>query len=60
LNHHGIDVDQRVLEQVEGEHGDFLRVTPIGGEVTAVPKENEVIGTIPILHDIEPFVNLTP
>jgi len=52
LNHHGIDVDQRVLEQVEGEHGDFLRVTPIRGEVATIPKENEIIGTIPVLHDV--------
>jgi hypothetical protein len=60
LNHEGIDVDQCILEQVQGEQGNFLRLAPIRSEVTAVPKEDAIIGTIPVLHDIEALVNLAP
>jgi hypothetical protein len=46
-------VDQRVLEQVQGEHRGFLLVAPIRGEVATIHKKNKIIGTIPVLYDLE-------
>jgi hypothetical protein len=43
---------------VHRQHHQLLVVLPIGGDLAAVAKEDEIIGTISVLHDIEPLVNL--
>jgi hypothetical protein len=58
LEHQGINVDQRVLEEMQGEDRQFLVFPPIRGDIPAFAKEDEIIGAVPILHHIEPFVNL--
>jgi len=58
LQHQGIDIDQGVLEQMEGEHRSFLIFSPIRREIPAFAKEDEIIRAVPILDDIEPLVNL--
>jgi hypothetical protein len=58
LEHQGINVDQRILEEMQGEDRQFLVFPPIRGDIPAFAKEDEIIGAIPIFHDIEAFVNL--
>jgi hypothetical protein len=59
LQHQGIDIDQGVLEEMQGEHRQFLVFPPIRRDIPAFAKEDEIIRAVPILHDIEPLVNLT-
>jgi len=58
LEHQGINVDERVLEEMQGEGRQCLVFPPIRGDIPAFAKEDEIIGAVPILHDIEAFVNL--
>jgi hypothetical protein len=44
---------------MQGEHRQFLVVPPIRRDLPTFAKEDEIIRAVPILHDIEPFVNLT-
>jgi len=46
-------VDPRVLEQVQGEHRGFLLVAPMRGEVATMHKKHKIVGTLPVLHDLE-------
>jgi hypothetical protein len=41
---------------VKREHADFLVVT-VGGHPAAVAKEDEVVGVVPVLDDVESFVD---
>ena len=43
---------------MQREDRQFLVFPPICGDISAVAKEDEIIGAVPILHDIEAFVNL--
>ena len=61
LNQQGVDVDQTDLKQMQAEHGDFLQDHLTGGEVTTLSiEEDEVIGAIPVLNDIQTLLNLLP
>ena len=58
LEHQGINVYQRILEEMQGEDRQCLVFPPIRGDIPAFAKEDEIIGAVPNLHDIETFVNL--
>jgi hypothetical protein len=59
LNHEGVHVDERKLYQVEGEHADFLIVDAVRSHLTAFAKVDEVVGAIPVLDNVKPFVDET-
>jgi len=44
---------------MQGEHRSFLVFPPIGRNIPAFAKKDEIIGAVPILDDIEALVNLT-
>jgi hypothetical protein len=58
LDHQGVDVDEAGLEQVEAEHGEFLVLATVGGELTAVAVADEAVGGVPVLDHVEAFVDL--
>ena len=58
LQHHSINIDQGVLDEMQGEDRQFLVFPPIRRDIPAVAKEDEIMGAVPILHDIEAFMNL--
>src|ERR1700733_15070692 len=41
------------------EHADFVVFTAIAGEFAAAGEEDEIIGAVPVLDDVETFVDLT-
>ena len=55
----GIDIDQGVLEQRQGEQRSFLLLAPIRRDSPALAKEDEIMRAVPILDDVEPLVTLT-
>ncbi|MDT7716689.1 MAG: hypothetical protein QOH09_2681 [Pseudonocardiales bacterium] len=60
LHEQGVDVHQRRLEQVKGKHPG-LGVLAIGaGEVAALPIEDHGVAGVPVLHHLQPAVDLAP
>lgn len=58
LDQQGVEVHQGRLQEVEGEHGDFL-VFPVGaGELAFLAVVQDGVGAVPVLDDLEPFVDL--
>jgi hypothetical protein len=53
LDHQRVDVDQRRLERVH-----LLIFLPIYGQLACVAIEDESIGAVPTLHDVESIVDL--
>jgi hypothetical protein len=51
--------DEGELQQVKGEHAHFLVVSAVGGHLAAFAKKDEVIGAVPVLDDVESFVDFT-
>jgi hypothetical protein len=43
---------------MQREDRQFLVIPPIRSAISAVAKENEISGAVPILHNIETFMNL--
>ena len=58
LDHEGVDVDERQLNQMQTEHPDLLIVDPVGGHLAALAEEDEVVDVIPVLDDVETLVDL--
>ena len=57
LDHEGVDVDEGGLEEVEAEDGDFLVFAAVGGDVTAFAVVDEPVRGVPVLNDVESFVD---
>jgi hypothetical protein len=57
---HQASVDQYEsrLEQVQGEHGDLLRFAVRAGQFGLAAIVNGDVGGVPLLDDLEPFVDL--
>ena len=60
LDHERVDVDHAVLEQVEAEHAHLLVFAPVARHLAAAGKEDEVVGRVPLLHHVQPVVDLGP
>jgi hypothetical protein len=58
LEHEGVDVDHTVLEQMQSEHADFVVLAAVARELAMTCKENEVVGAVPLLDDVQSFVDL--
>jgi hypothetical protein len=53
LHQEGVNQHQTVLQQLEGERGNFLLLAPIGGENALAAIAEKVVRAIPALHNIE-------
>jgi hypothetical protein len=60
LDHQGVDVDKADLQKVERQHGEFLVLQVVGSDLTAFAVEDEAIGPVPVLDDVETFLNFAP
>ena len=58
LDHKGIHVDHRRLQQMQRKDGHLVVVSPVGDQFIAIAIKDEVIHTVPALDDIEPGINL--
>jgi hypothetical protein len=43
---------------MERENGQFLLVTAVAGQFAALAEEDDVVGAVPALDDVEPFLDL--
>jgi hypothetical protein len=57
LKHEDVDEDHAILKQVQAEHADLLILAPVANQLAASGEEHEVIGTVPVLDDIEPIID---
>ena len=60
LEHERVDVDHAVLEQVQRQHADLVVFAAVAGHFAAAGEEDEVGGAVPLLDDVQPFVDLAP
>ena len=60
LDHEGVHVDHAVLQQVQAEHAQLLVLAAVAGELAPAGEENEVVGAVPVLDDVQPVVDLAP
>lgn len=58
LEPEGVDEHHAVLEQMEAEHAQPLILGPVAGELALPGEEDEVVGAVPVLDDVEPVVDL--
>ncbi len=59
LDHQGVYVDHTVLEQMQCQHADFVILPAVAGHFTAPREEDKIIGTIPLLDNIQPVIDFT-
>ena len=59
LQHESVDVDERNLEEMEGEHSDFLVFQAVGSQLTAFAIEDEVVGTVPVFDYLKSIINFS-
>jgi hypothetical protein len=57
LQHERVDIDERDLEEMEGQHSDFLVFQAVGGHLTAFAIEDEIVGTVPVFDHLKPVIN---
>jgi hypothetical protein len=43
---------------MQGEHADLVILTAVAHHLTAAGKEDEVVGAVPLLDDVQAFVDL--
>ena len=58
LDHQGVDVDERGLEDVQGEHPELLLVAAVGRELAALAEEDDVVDAVPAFDDVQAGVDL--
>jgi hypothetical protein len=58
LHHEGIDVDHAILKQMKAEHAGLVILMAVAGELAALGEKDEVVSAVPLLDDVEAFVNL--
>jgi hypothetical protein len=58
LQHEGVDVHHAVLEKMQVEHADLVILSAVADHFAATGEENEVIGAVPLLDDVQTFVDL--
>jgi hypothetical protein len=58
LQHQGIYIHHAILEQMQGEHADFVIFVAIADHFAATGEEDKIVGAIPLLDDIDALVDL--
>jgi len=59
LDHDGVEVGDRGLDQVQRQRGDLDVLFVITGELAGLAVEDVFVGAVPVLHDVEAFVDLS-
>ena len=59
LDEQGVDEHQRGLQQMHREHRDFLAFAIGAGEFGVLAVEDCAVGAIPVLDDLQAFVDFT-
>lgn len=54
----GVEVHQRGLQQVQREHGNLGMFAIGADEVSALAVIEVLVAAVPVLHDLQPFVDL--
>ena len=57
LDHEGVDVNERELDQMKTEHPDLLIIDPVGCHLAALAEVDEVVDVVPVLDDVQTFVD---
>jgi hypothetical protein len=57
LQHEGVNVNHAVLEQVQCEHADFMVLAAIADHFASTGEEDEVVGAVPLLDDVQALVD---
>ena len=57
LHHQRVHVDETHLQEVEAQHRYLAVVLPVGRHLAALAEVDEVVRAVPVLDDIEPFVD---
>ena len=52
LNHQRVHIHKAHLKQVQRQHQYLLVFPPVGGELSTLSVENEVVGTVPVFDDL--------
>src|SRR5271165_1439747 len=55
--HEGVDVNHAILEQMQCEHADFMVLATIAGHFASTGEEDEVVGAVPLLDDVQALVD---
>ncbi|MDH2387276.1 hypothetical protein QCN29_00435 [Streptomyces sp. HNM0663] len=58
LDHQGVHEDERGLQEMERKNGGFLLVAAVAGQFAALAEEDDVVGAVPALDDVQPFLDL--
>ena len=59
LQHERVDIDERDLEEMEGQHSDFLVFQAVGGHLTAFAIEDEIVGTVPVCDHLKSVIHFS-
>lgn len=57
LKHAGVHIDERGLKETQGQCRYLLLVNAVGRHFTALAEEDEAVGAVPVLHDIQTFMD---
>jgi len=60
LSQQRIDVNQAHLEQMQAEQSQLLVRASVGRDLPAATVEDETVGAVPVLNDVQALVNLPP
>ena len=60
LDHQGVYVNKAGLQKVQRQHRHILVFQQVSCNVPAFTKKDKAISAVPVLNDIQPFVNFTP
>ncbi len=60
LDEQGVEVHERGLQKVQGEHRGLLVFAVGAGELAVLAVEDDGVGAVPVLDDLEAVVDLAP
>src|SRR5712692_4487662 len=60
LDHQRVDIDQGTLQEMQRQHRQLLVFPLIGGKFSSFAKENKIVGAVPVLDDVQPFMDFPP
>jgi hypothetical protein len=58
LDHQRVDVDERGLEDVQGEHPEFWLVAAVGRELAALAVRDHAVDAVPRLDQVQALFDL--
>ena len=58
LHHERVDVDHGVLEEMQAEHAGLVVLMAVADQFATLGEKDEVVGAVPLLDQVEPFIDL--